>query len=199
MTNDITFFKNSQGEVYRIETKDTIIRTALPEDIADFFTWERDRNVTEFFSIADNHSLEEVWRTYIHDDEDSTARQFTILKKKNGKKIGRIVITNLIEGWKAEIFRIYIAELSNRGKGYGFQAMLAIMKLCFEEYKCERVYLDHYTGNPAGELYQSLGFKYEGVLRSNCRKNGKLYDVHLMSMLGNEYNSLYKTEKEDED
>lgn len=74
-----------------------------------------------------------------------------------------------------------------RGKGYGREAMKAIMAFCFDELKLERLYLDHYTGNPAGQLYLSLGFRYEGVLRKNCRKNGKLYDVHLMSILREEF------------
>ena len=65
-----------------------------------------------------------------------------------------------------------------------------MMKYCFEELDFKRLYLDHYTGNPASKLYLSLGFKYEGVLRKNCRKNGILYDVHLMSMLREEYDEL---------
>ena len=54
----------------------------------------------------------------------------------------------------------------------------------------QRMYLDHYTGNPASKLYTGLGLKYEGILRHNCRKNGVLYDVHLMSMLRDEYEAL---------
>lgn len=79
-----------------------------------------------------------------------------------------------------------------RGKGLGKEAMLGIMDYCFNHLGLERLYLDHYTGNPAAYLYQSLGFKYEGVLRKNCRKNGVLYDVHLMSMLREEYEELYR-------
>ena len=66
------------------------------------------------------------------------------------------------------------------------------MKYCFEELKLQRLYLDHYTGNPARYLYLNLGFKPEGCLRNNCRKNGVLYDVHLLSMLREEYEALYK-------
>ena len=74
-----------------------------------------------------------------------------------------------------------------RGKGYGRQAMELIMDYCFNELELERLYLDHYTGNPAAYLYKNLGFQPEGVLRNNCRKNGVLYDVHLLSMLKDEY------------
>lgn len=66
-----------------------------------------------------------------------------------------------------------------------------MMGYCFDVLGLERLYLDHYTGNPAVGLYLSLGFKYEGVLRKNCRKNGILYDVHLMSMLREEYEALF--------
>ena len=69
--------------------------------------------------------------------------------------------------------------------------MEAMMGYCFDVLGLERLYLDHYTGNPAAGLYLSLGFKYEGVLRKNCRKNGILYDVHLMSMLREEYEALF--------
>ena len=70
--------------------------------------------------------------------------------------------------------------------------MEAIMDYAFNDLELERFYLDHYTGNPASELYLSLGFKYEGVLRKNCRKNGVLYDVHLMSILREEYEAMRK-------
>ena len=169
-----------------LKTEDLILRPSVPEDLDLFFRWEQQPAVTEFFSIRDGQTLEEVTRKFLQDDNDPAAAQFTICKKDN-KPIGRIVFADIIEGWKAELWRIYIADPALRGKGCGRQAMEAVMRWCFEDLKLERLYLDHYTGNPAASLYLSLGFQYEGVLRRNCRKNGKLYDVHLMSMLKEEY------------
>lgn len=200
-----------------IETERLIIRPSRWEDIDTFYEWELLPEVTRFFSIRDNQGKEEVVRKYVTDSDNPKAQQFTIcLKQEVGPKrevyhekeaqlatrdrpaaphltcdgekmLGRIVLADIEEEWKAEIWRIYIADTALRGKGLGKEAMLAMMKYCFEELKLKRLYLDHYTGNPAGFLYQSLGFKYEGILRDNCRKNGKLYDVHLMSMLASEY------------
>lgn len=173
------------------ETKNLIIRPSQWEDLEMFFFWEQKPEVTEFFSIRDGQTMEDVVRKYVLDDNDPSAKQFTILLKteEGSKPIGRIVLGDIEEGWKAEIWRIYIADTNLRGKGYGREAMEAIMAYCFDQLKLERLYLDHYTGNPASYLYLSLGFKYEGVLRKNCRKNGVLYDVHLMSMLRDEYYS----------
>lgn len=173
-----------------IITKDLIIRDSKFEDIEIFNKWEKDPKVTEFFSISKDQTKEDVIKKYREDDENEASRQLTICFK-DGQPIGRIVIGDIIMGWKCEIWRIYIGDFNLRNKGYGRQAMEAIMKLAFEEWKMARLYLDHYTGNPAAYLYQSLGFKYEGVLRDNCRKDGVLYDVHLMSMLKDEYFEKY--------
>lgn len=175
-----------------METERLIIRESLWEDIDTFYKWEKMPEVTEFFSIRDGQTKEDVIRKFVADDNNPQSKQFTILLKETGRPIGRIVLGDIEDGWKAEIWRIYIGELELRGKGLGKEAMKAMMKYCFEDLGLARVYLDHYTGNPASYLYLSLGFKYEGVLRHNCRKNGILYDVHLMSMLKDEYEELYK-------
>ena len=198
-----------------LETNDLIIRPSEWDDLEDFCWWEKLPEVTEFFSIRDGQTMEDVVRKFVADEEDPKAQQFTVLLKENGgqaaengveaaedsdgtlqyvgtRKIGRIVLADIEDGWKGEIWRIYIGDKSLRGKGYGKQAMEAMMGYCFDVLGLERLYLDHYTGNPAAGLYLSLGFKYEGVLRKNCRKNGILYDVHLMSMLREEYEALFE-------
>ena len=182
-----------------IETERLVIRPSRWDDTDTFYEWELLPEVTKFFSIRDNQSKEDVVRKYVADSDDPKARQFTICLKAGtpgipetgGRMIGRIVLADIEDEWKAEIWRIYIADTALRGRGLGKEAMLAMMKYCFEELNLKRLYLDHYTGNPASFLYQSLGFKYEGVLRDNCRKNGRLYDVHLMSMLASEYAEIY--------
>ena len=182
-----------------IETERLVIRPSRWDDTDTFYEWELLPEVTKFFSIRVNQSKEDVVRKYVADSDDPKARQFTICLKAGtpgipeagGRMIGRIVLADIEDEWKAEIWRIYIADTALRGRGLGKEAMLAMMKYCFEELNLKRLYLDHYTGNPASFLYQSLGFKYEGVLRDNCRKNGRLYDVHLMSMLASEYAELY--------
>lgn len=174
-----------------METERLIIRPTVWEDLDIFYEWELRPEVTKFFSIKDDQTREDVVRKYLADD-DAGFEQYTVVLKETGQPIGRIVITDIIEGWKAELWRIYIADTRLRGIGLGKEAMLAVMAHCFNDLRLERMYLDHYTGNPASYLYLSLGFRYEGVLRSNCRKNGILYDVHLMSMLRDEYFARYK-------
>ncbi len=191
-----------------LETPRLRIRPSVWEDLDAFYRWEQRPEVTEFFSIRDGQTMEETARKFLEDQENPKAEQFTIVLKPSASeafgmqtadteenKIGRIVLADIEQGWKGELWRIYLADTALRGQGLGREAMLAVMRHCFCDLGFERLYLDHYTGNPAAYLYQSLGFQYEGVLRRNCRKNGVLYDVHLMSMLREEYEEPETTRK----
>ncbi len=191
-----------------LETPRLRIRPSVWEDLDAFYQWEQRPEVTEFFSIRDGQTMEETARKFLEDQENPKAEQFTIVLKPSASeafgmqtaaaeenKIGRIVLADIEQGWKGELWRIYLADTALRGQGLGREAMCAVMRHCFRDLGLERLYLDHYTGNPAAYLYQNLGFQYEGVLRRNCRKNGVLYDVHLMSMLREEYEELETTQK----
>ena len=64
-----------------LETNDLIIRPSEWEDLEDFYVWERLPEVTEFFSIRDGQTMEDLVRKYVADENDPKAEQFTILKK----------------------------------------------------------------------------------------------------------------------
>ena len=178
-----------------LESKDLIIRETCFEDLELFCAWEKLPEVTKFFSIGDDRTKEDLYHEYFNALDDSSTQQFTVLLKSEDAKpriIGRVILGDIIHEWKAEVWRIYIADPALRGKGYGRQTLELMVKHCFETLKLERVYLDHYTGNPAEYLYKNVGFQPEGCLRGNCRKNGVLYDVHLLSMLRAEYEERYR-------
>ena len=176
--------------------EELVIRKTVFSDLAFFDEWERRPAVTQFFSIPENQSTEALYEKYFADLRDPGALQFTILLEQDGaepRPIGRIVLADVIEGWKGEIWRIYIADEELRGRGLGRRAMKWTLDYCFHVLELERVYLDYYTGNPAQYLYESMGFTHEGLLRKNCRKNGIFYDVNLMSMLRAEYEKICAT------
>lgn len=174
-------------ETQSLEICDLVLRPSEEGDLPKFYQWEQLPEVHQFFSISERQTPLDVETAFRAGEADEGTVQYTILRRSDGRPIGRVVLADRILGWKVEIFRIYLGELDQRGRGYGRQAMQAVLRHCFEDWAMERVYLDHYTGNPASQLYLSLGFQYEGILRKNCRKDGVLHDVHLMSMLREEY------------
>ena len=83
------------------ETQNLIIRKSVWEDLDDFYRWELMPEVTEFFSIRDNQTREDVTRKFIEDDENPKAEQFTIMLKKGGEAVpaGRLILADIEEGW----------------------------------------------------------------------------------------------------
>jgi len=165
------------------------LRESTFEDCKYFSKWEQDKNVTTFFTINDGRDYEEITREFFEREGDKSQKQFTICMKNSGEPIGRIYISSINYHYDSlDISRIYIAEQNNRGKGFGEEALLLALKWAFEDMNMERVTLDHFTGNDiAGNLYEKVGFRREGVMRHGGKKNGKYVDLHLMSMLRDEY------------
>ncbi|HKM28223.1 MAG TPA: GNAT family protein [Anaerovoracaceae bacterium] len=172
-----------------MESKNLLLRETIFEDCKYFAEWEKLPEVTEFFTIDEDRDYEEIVTEYVTYKADPTKMQFTISLKPGDDPIGKIYVSRINRKEDSlDITRIYIADKNNRGKGYGEEALRMMLEYAFINLHMERVTLDHFTGNKAAsDLYQKLGFQYEGIMRNGGKKNGKYVDLHLMSMLRSEY------------
>ena len=60
-------------------------------------------------------------------------------------------------------------------------------KCVFEKSDIIRIYAEPFAHNIAScRVLEKAGFKYEGTLRSNAVKNGKIIDIKLYSLLKTE-------------
>lgn len=165
------------------------LRKSSFSDCGLFERWETNPAVTEFFTIDKGRDYEEITREYIRREGDDSRRQFTICRNDTEEPIGRIYISNIDRHYDSlDITRIYIAEPSQRGRGYGREALGLCLWWAFEVMEAERVTLDHFRDNKiAASLYEKMGFVREGVMRHGGKKDGSYVDLCLMSMLRNEY------------
>lgn len=166
-----------------------IIRKSNFKDYEYFARWETDPEVTEFLSFDEGRTYEDVVEEAIAYKGDPTVMDLTIEDKKAREPIGRIIITRIDRHSDSlDITKVYIGSESCRGKGVGAEIMKLLLEYCFTFMHIERVSLDYYTGNKrAMALYEKLGFKDEGVARHATKKDGRYFDLHLMSMLRTEF------------
>ena len=171
-----------------MESQNISIRPSVFSDCKQFAKWETKFAVTEFFSINCDRDYEEVVVEFVERMADKTKLQFTICDKQENL-LGRIYISNLSKEYDSlDITRIYIGDPNERGKGYGKEALKLMLDYCFINLHMERVSLDYFEGNKvASALYESMGFKHEGLARNACKKDGKYYNLNLMSILRSEY------------
>jgi RimJ/RimL family protein N-acetyltransferase len=85
-----------------------------------------------------------------------------------------------------------IGDPEARGKGFGTDMILTLLRYLFRERNMERVMLTVFSYNAHGiRLYEKLGFVREGVLRENVFAMGRYHDEHAYSMLRREYEARY--------
>lgn len=165
------------------------LRKASFDDCALFNIWENDERVINFLSISKGRTMEETVREFFVRESDASMFDFVVLHE--GRAIGRAYLSRYDKNSKSvDITRIYIGEMNLRGKGLGRELMEKLLEFCFEEFGLHRVTLDYFDGNPAQELYKSMGFQSEGVAREAGFKDGKYNNFNLMSLLKREWEEI---------
>lgn len=112
----------------------------------------------------------------------------------NGKVIGSIGLFRQgnIHRLTAEL-GYYISE-EHWGNGIMTEAVKQICQYVFEKSDIIRIYAEPFACNAAScRVLEKAGFQYEGTLRRNAIKNGKLIDMKMYSLLKTD-NSFERTE-----
>ena len=80
----------------------------------------------------------------------------------------------------------YIAE-GFWGKGIMTEAVQQICEFIFEKSDIIRIFAEPFSYNVAScRVLEKVGFQYEGTLRNNAIKNGKVIDMKIYSLLKEE-------------
>lgn len=171
------------------ENKTYLIRESRFDDYTSYARWEVDPEITEFLSFDSDRTYEDVVNEAIEYRNDTSVMDLAVEDKRSGMPVGRIIITRVDRHSDSlDITKLYIGDAEHRGKGRGEEIMKLLLEYCFTFMHMERVSLDYYTGNrPAMALYEKLGFTHEGVARHATKKDGRYYDLNLMSMLRTEF------------
>lgn len=126
------------------------------------------------------------------DLKSEKCRMFAIRTLKDNIFIGECGIVNLnMFAHSAEI-GINIAHPEYRGKGYGAEAMVLVMRYGFEQLNLNRVSLHVMSFNTrAIRLYEKLGFQVEAREREMFFHDGTYFDQLSMGILRNEWEVIY--------
>ena len=97
----------------------------------------------------------------------------------NGEVVGGIGL-NKIEGHKAEI-GYWLAE-KYWGQGVMTQAVKLVTEFGFKKLKLKRIYAYVFSWNKASmKVLEKAGYKLEGILRKDVKKNNKFIDTYLFA------------------
>jgi RimJ/RimL family protein N-acetyltransferase len=116
---------------------------------------------------------------------------FSICLLGDRRAIGNVTLRDIDrENGSAEM-SIVITDKALQGRGYGTDALNCVVDVGFGELRLERIYLYVFDYNVrARRSYEKAGFQVEATLRRSRFHRGVHHDVHLMSILRDEWLAL---------
>ncbi|HJP71984.1 MAG TPA: GNAT family protein [Candidatus Limnocylindria bacterium] len=113
---------------------------------------------------------------------------FLICLRSDERPIGEIMLADVDRRNGSAEVGIFIGEPDEWGKGYGTDAINALVDFGFAELRLERIWLEVWTENSrAIRSYEKAGFVHEGTIRNDRYEFGRLTSGHIMSILHDEW------------
>jgi RimJ/RimL family protein N-acetyltransferase len=169
------------------------LRATERSDVPTFVRWFNDADVLRNLAMSSPMSLaaEEGWFDRMLAAQGTTDLHFVICLLADDRPIGTTGLHAIDRANGTAEFGIAIGEKAEWGKGYGTDATRAICDFGFGELRLERIGLYVYAGNERGRrAYEKAGFTFEGTLRRAHFTRGEHIDIHVMSVLRDEWLAL---------
>ena len=166
------YLKNEMQIKKSGENMQVTIRSFRKEDISLKIKWINDPRNSQYlhYDLPLNEEKTLQWYTSLSGRKDRA--DFTI--EVNGKPVGLIGILSIDPKNKKGEYYVAIGEGEFKGKGVAKAASLLLLELAKKELGLQKLYLFTEEENiPAQKLFESLGFKKEGLLLHDILRDGK--------------------------
>ena len=166
-----------------------------PFEAADAETYRRWRADAEPMALAGWReraplSLAQVERriSKLAEEQGKEQYAFVICLGDSERPIGEVSLFDLDRVNGSAQVGIFIGEPDEWGKGYGTDAVTALVDFGFAELRLERIWLEVWTENHrARRAYEKVGFVPEATLRHDRWEDGRYTDGEIMSLLRDEW------------
>ncbi|MCC3373693.1 GNAT family N-acetyltransferase [Cohnella sp. REN36] len=183
----------------QFESRDLLLRFPRDSDLDDYFAFLQDPEMIRLTGSQNEFTRDEIEAWIRKIGVPSRDRvDFLIVLKQTNELLGEVVLNEIDPINRRANIRIGIQGTNHRGKGYGTQALIEMLRYGFEELKLHRIELGVYAFNPrAIHVYEKIGFLREGVQRDALYSEGKFHDMILMAILEDEFRSLYERSRDE--
>ena len=169
------------------------LRPIEPADVVEDSQFAGDAEVGHFLGAKSpmSRAAAERMGTEILSQVGQTGFPYAICLLGEQRSIGTIFLRSVDKVNGSGVVGIFIGDRRYLGKGYGTDALNALLDFGFGEVRLERIELEVFDYNlRAIRSYQKAGFQTDAVLRRSRFHRGDHHDVHLMSILREEWLAL---------
>lgn len=157
-------------------------------DAPTLFEWINDRQQVLFNAPYKPVSEPEHLRWLNDITNRSDTAIFGIRTVASDALVGSCQLHSINKVHRVAELQIRLGDTAARGKGYGKSAVRLLLRFGFADLNLNRIFVHVFADNAAAiRLYESVGFKNEGTLRSAAFIDGKFVDVRVMGILKDEF------------
>ncbi len=175
-----------------IEGKLTRLRAVEPGDLERDYFWMNDPEIQR--TLQNRYPLSTAeQRRWVEGTSASGPDDFLFaIETRDGIHIGNIGLHRLDQVARIAELGIMVGEREYLGRGYGTDAIIALLRWGFRELNLHRVWLRVYDFNERGRRsYLKVGFREEGRLRQHHYAQGEHHDAILMGILRGEFEAAH--------
>lgn len=122
---------------------------------------------------------------------DRANQRFTIVNMETDEPVGMISLVNIDMKNGVAYNGIRMFGDGNKGRGYGTDALLALMDYAFNQLRLNRLEADILESNkPSQGLYKKCGWEVEGLKREAVYKNGGFVNQLHLGILKADYEKI---------
>lgn len=187
------------GTEPQVQHGSVYLRAPERDDIGLFVAWLNDWRTSRTLSLRAPMSLpmEERWFEGVIGNQGKDGYLFVTCLLEDDRAVGNAGLFDLDLVNGAAGLGIMIGSAEDRGRGYGSDALRALLGFGFGELRLERIWLDVYATNAgARRIYERVGFVHEGTLRRAVYREGRHIDVERMSILADEWRATVPAARE---
>ena len=166
------------------------LREIERNDIRIINSWRNNADLIAFLGAPYryiNPEVDEIWYENYMKNRNKEVR-CAIVDENKDEIVGLVSLVSVDHLNQSSELHIMIGKEGNRGQGAGTFSIKEMLKHAFFNLNLQRVELSVLEDNlRAKNLYEKLGFQYEGRKRKARYKNGAFKDLLVYSMLREDY------------
>ncbi len=170
-----------------LETEYIRLRALEREDIERLYLWENDTNiwsVSETYAPFSKTVLEEFVASQRHDIYVVRQLRMVMERVQDKEAVGAVDIFDFDPHSRRAAVGILVYDRSQRGRGYGRQALELVMEYSRSVLDMRQLYCDVFADNEASlALFDGAGFRRIGVKQSWCRVGAEWKDAVMFQKL----------------
>ncbi|GAA2058283.1 MULTISPECIES: GNAT family N-acetyltransferase [Streptomyces] len=165
------------------------LRAMEPEDAEALWRWNHDPQVMRWLDTSYPQSLAQT-RRRVEEREPNSSYERLLLAIETRDE-GRLIGVTCLRDFEAEngmaVLDIYLGEKDAWGQGHGTDAVRTLCRYGFDQLRLHSITLWVVADNAAARrAYAKAGFTEDGRQREGFRRDGRWYDLILMTVLEHE-------------